>query len=233
MPPISQQIDLWRATFRDLDARRAEWRQLLSADEIARAERFIDPGVRARFICGRGMLRAILGDLTGSDPAALRFAYGPRGKPALSGGDGVVSDLVFNLAHSGDVLLLAVGRAREIGVDVEHVRPLPHLRTMARDNFSDAERAALFELPESERNRAFFRCWTRKEAYIKARGDGFALPLTSFDVTLESAGDARLLRIDDDDPVRWTLHHLEPYPDYIGALCTTQPPPILRWHDFV
>lgn len=185
---------------------------LLSAEEQARAARFVVESARERFILGRGFLREALAPYTGQPPAALTFTYGARGKPLLAH-----SPLHFNLAHSGDVLLLALTDVGDIGVDVEQIRPLPHLHTMAHDNFSPAEIAAVLALPHEQQPTAFFTVWTRKEAYIKATGDGFRRPLASFDVSLDDP--PRLLRAEGDDPARWTLLHVDPAPGYIGAVC--------------
>jgi len=165
-----------------------------------------------RFIEARGMLRTILARYAESPPQSLNFVYGARGKPAL-----LNHPLQFNLAHSGDLLLLALTSGHELGVDVEQIRPLPHLATMAQDNFSPVEVHALYGLPQDQHETAFLKIWTRKEAFIKATGDGFKCPLASFDVSIDEP--AHLLRVEGEDIQRWTLHHLALEPEYVGAVC--------------
>lgn len=191
----------------------------LDASERARAERLRFPRDRWRFVVARGALRAILGHYLAEEPAAMRFRYGPRGKPALDGaGDG---NWRFNLSHSGDLALLAVSRGRELGIDVEQVRPELAGESIARRFFSPNEVSALLGLSDGERHEAFFRCWTRKEAYIKARGDGFALRLDAFDVTLAPGEPAALLRTGQEpgDAARWALRDVRIDPGYVAALC--------------
>jgi 4'-phosphopantetheinyl transferase len=180
----------------------------LSDDERARAARYAFESARRQFVVARGFLRRTLAAYLHIDPAQITFRYGKRGKLSI---DGVA--VRFNLTHSGDLILLAVTQGREIGVDVEQRRPLPHLHTMATDHFSEREQNALFALPPAQQLDAFFHIWTRKEAYIKAVGDGFALPLQAFDVTHDNP--PQLHRAGD----QWRLHHIDPATSYIGAVC--------------
>lgn len=195
-------------------AHRAEsFAVLLSDDERRRAERFIDAAVKTRFIIARGILRTWLGATLSRPPESLKFGYGERGKPYLIG-----HDLRFNLSHAGDMLVLASTIGREVGVDVEQVRPMSELRTVARDNFSKTEFDTLFALPETAREAAFYRIWTRKEAYIKATGKGFALPLGAFVVSHDHP--ARFL----DGITDWSLHALDLPDAYVGAVCVAGAP---------
>ncbi len=163
----------------------------LSADERERAGRFRFERDRRRFVVARGVLRRLLGRYLDREPARVRFGYGPRGKPFVAAGGG----LRFNLSHSAGLALLAFGWRREVGVDVERVRPVPEAEDIARRYFSRWEEAELRRLPAGERQAAFFRCWTRKEAFVKATGDGLSRPLDGFDVTLAPGEPARLLRL--------------------------------------
>ncbi len=190
-------------------------RQALSADERERAARFVFAKDRDRFVAARGILRDILGNYLGQPGGALRFEYGPYGKPALAGEP---RGLRFNVSHSGDLALVAVTRGQEIGIDVEAVRPERADEQLARRFFSPREVAALLALPEAERGAAFFACWTRKEAYIKARGDGLSIPLDAFDVSLAPGEACALLRASGDDPARWALRALDTGPGYAAAL---------------
>jgi 4'-phosphopantetheinyl transferase len=190
----------------------------LSADERVRAERLVAARFRRRFVVARGALREILGSYAGIAPAAVGFRYGPRGKPALDVDD--VDCLRFNLSHSGDRALVAVGWRCELGVDVEQIRPDRELDRIASRFFSPAEVATLLALPHAARAEAFYRCWTRKEAYIKAVGDGLAIPLDSFDVGFAPGAPAALLanRRDPAEVQRWSMATLDPGPGCAGAI---------------
>ncbi len=183
----------------------------LSPDEQERAASFRHDLHRGRFVVGRGTLRAILSRYTGVAPAALRFAYGENGKPALALPTGG-RRLCFNVSHSDDHALLAFAYDREIGVDLERMRPLDDAEAIAERFFSPEERQALRNLPPEERLGGFYRCWTRKEAVIKAVGGGLAIPLDSFTVTLGAAEPPRLLRYDQDPDAtaRWCFRPLPP-----------------------
>ena len=187
----------------------------LSDDEVARAERFVFDRDRHRYIAARGRMREVLARLLGTTPAELRFAYSSHGKPSLP------VALHFNLSHSEGLAALGVSRTHELGVDVEHVRPLKE--DIAERFFSRAEVATLRALPEHEQLDAFYRCWTRKEAVVKAIGEGLSRPLDSFDVTL-GAQSARLLRMDGerDGPSVWQMAHFAPATGFEGAVaCRT------------
>ncbi len=175
-------VDVWSA---DLDRSPYEMCRLhdtLSPDERERASKFHFVRDQQRFIASRGILRDILARYLGRSPSALHFSYGPFGKPSLA--DDCASDLRFNLSHSGNVGLYAITRNREIGVDVERIDSSFVDDGIEEKFFSDNEVAKLRSLDTSERPRAFFNCWTRKEAYVKARGGGLQISLQSFDVSL-------------------------------------------------
>jgi 4'-phosphopantetheinyl transferase len=195
--------------------------ETLAPDECLRAERFHFERDRRRFIVGRGVLRTILGRYLGLEPNHLQFCYGPRGKPALAG----ISTrpnawLCFNLAHSQNLALYAVTCERELGVDIECIHAIPDAEQIAARYFSAHENAGLRSLPANQKQEAFFNCWTRKEAYIKAIGDGLAQPLAEFDVALAPGEPARLLRIKDNAQAaaRWSIQALTPAPGYVAAL---------------
>lgn len=194
---------------------------LLSADEQARAARFHLAQDSCRYTLARGALRLLLAGYTGRPAAALRFGYERFGKPfLLPAARSCAVPLAFNVSHSHEMALLAFGRGR-IGVDVERVRPELAAGRIAERFFSPREAAALRELPPAEQPAAFFRCWTRKEAFVKARGEGLALPLHSFDVSLAPDEPAALLRVADDpaEAARWTLRTITPaLPGYLAAL---------------
>lgn len=201
----------------------------LSEDEAARAARFHFERDRTRFVAARGLLRSLLGRLLGRDPAALGFAYGGRGKPSLDAASG---ELHFNVSHSGGRGLFAFTRVGALGVDIEQERPLPDLESIVARYFSEGESAGLLALPEAQRPAAFFRCWARKEAFIKATGDGLGRPLDAFDVAFAGDEPARLLRIagDPDAPRRFHMQALDAGPGFAAALAVAgRPDRIACW----
>jgi 4'-phosphopantetheinyl transferase len=189
----------------------------LSPDERGRADRFVFPRDRDRFIAGRAFLRLLLAQYLGAEPRGLRFRYGSNGKPGLADEGG---DLQFNLAHSGPLAVCALARGRELGVDLEQIRPIRDAEGVARSVFSPREMARFESLPETARQRAFYEAWTRKEAFLKALGDGLARPLDSFDVTFGPSEPPRLLQTlgDPDEARRFSLHALELEAGYVGAI---------------
>lgn len=191
----------------------------LASSERARAERFRFERDRARFIAARGQLRMILGSYASVDPCALEFTYGPFGKPSLSPPFNADA-LKFNLSHSGELALIAVTRDRDLGVDVEEIRQLDDAEAIAGRFFSPRENVVLRALPEAERLEAFFHCWTCKEAYVKATGDGLACPTESFDVSFGRGEPARLLGVggNSEEASRWSLTLLTPASGYVGAV---------------
>ena len=195
----------------------------LSADERDRAGRFHFERDRRRFTVGRGFLRTLLAHYLGRSAAALEFRYGPHGKPELAGRE-TGAGLRFNLSHSGGRALCALACNVEVGADLELMRSLDNLDGLAATVFSAQELAALRALPTTERLVAFYRCWTRKEAFIKALGDGLSCPLDRFDVTLGPGEPARLLRIagDPDGPARWSMHAFEDG-EWVGAVAVAGP----------
>jgi 4'-phosphopantetheinyl transferase len=188
----------------------------LAGDERQKAAEFLFEGDRKRFVVARGVLRAILGCYLGRHPGSLGFGYNPYGKPHLAGN----SDIRFSTSHSHGLVLLAFARGRDVGVDIERVRADLGLEEIAARCFSPREIATLHSLRNGLRERAFFACWTRKEALAKAEGKGLALPLRRFDVTLAPAARAMMLdpKEDPPEPTKWTLQELAPDPGYAAAL---------------
>jgi 4'-phosphopantetheinyl transferase len=201
------------------------FRALLSGDELERAARFRFERHRSHYVVGRGLLRALLAGYVGAHPAALRFEYGEFDKPALA-----ESDLHFNLAHSGAVVLFALTRAGEVGIDVELEETRPRDERLAERFFSPAEVATLLSLPRPERSRAFLRCWTRKEAFLKARGDGLQLALDTFDVSLAPGQPVAVTRTEwsSSEPTEWSLSDLsDEHAGYIAALAIRTAAPLV------
>lgn len=188
----------------------------LSDAEFARAARFVHERDRLRFIAGRGHLRAILGAYLAVPAKRLAFDYNAFGKPRLAGAG--EPPLHFNLSHSAGVAVLAVCDHYQIGIDIERVAPFKE--DLAGTFFSAAERRALRCVPPDAYLDAFYRCWTRKEAFVKAHGAGLSLPLDSFDVSIGTTGQPRLLRLDGmpDAPEQWCLLNLAAPHGFIGAV---------------
>jgi len=172
---------------------RATLHALLCDRERERASRFLFPQLTERFIVAHGRLRQLLGLALGMPPERLEFTTATHGKPLLQG-EGARAGLHFNLSHSDGWGLVGWTRGREIGVDVERWRPMRDEAALVRRFFSPVENAAYDALAPDLRTEAFFNCWTRKEAYIKAVGRGLGLPLDSFDVSMNRGAEARLLR---------------------------------------
>ena len=214
------EVNLWQIELAAVAKAEDRWKAILSADERARAERFHFQRDRQYFTAARAVLRTILASYAASDPKELVFRYSDTGKPSLSLGH-AQSDIEFNVSHSGDIALLAFARHRELGVDVEKVCEDFEHETIARRFFSEQEQRQLAALAPEERYAGFFRCWTRKEAYIKAQGIGLSLPLHQFDVSLKP-GDANALlatRPDLSEAARWSLREVPAGDGYVAALC--------------
>jgi 4'-phosphopantetheinyl transferase len=218
-PPLGpRDVHVWRV---ELDRCRAHVESLaasLSAEERSYASRFVHEGDRTRYITTRGALRHILGGYVSSAPETIVFSFGARGKPELS--EPLASWLGFNVSHSRDIALCAVARTRRVGIDVEYLRPVTDALDIAERFFSSGESAALRAIPHERRRSAFFACWTRKEAYVKALGEGLAVPLHSFEVSLADPELARLRSIGGSvEAARgWTVCDVAPGPGYAGAV---------------
>jgi 4'-phosphopantetheinyl transferase len=194
-------------------------RRLLATDELKRADRFRFATNRDEYVVARGTLRTLLGEYLAFSPEKICFTYSQYGRPHLdSGGRG--ESIEFNISHSGNIVVLAFARNRRIGIDIEHVRSDFSTTEIAQRFFSLAEREALRQVPLDQRHEAFFTCWTRKEAFIKALGEGLSHPLDQFDVSLAPGLPAALLatRPDAADVRRWSLWNLNVPAGYSGAL---------------
>lgn len=198
---------------------------LLSPDEQARAARFRFEAHQHRFVAGRGILRSILACYLGLSPAQLEFSYSPNGKPALVQQPSVQhssrSVVSFNVSHSGNLALYAVGRGdRLVGIDLERRRVLDNVLQLAQRFFSKQEYAAIATLPSTQQQDTFFRLWTYKEAYLKATGEGLT-GLERVEVILDAQNQASLRLPKDVAFASWSLIPLYPHPDYAAALAVT------------
>jgi 4'-phosphopantetheinyl transferase len=189
----------------------------LSPDEHARAARFHRARDRERFVAGRAWLRHVLSRYVGTAPARLELTAGPHGKPALAPQHAA---LQFNLAHTGSLALLALTRAGAVGVDVEAIAPMAELSAIAQRQFAAAEWQRWSALAERDRLQAFYACWTRKEAYVKALGDGLLAPLDAFEVAFEPDRAAALLSVDGSthEAARWTMWSVDTEPGHCAAV---------------
>jgi 4'-phosphopantetheinyl transferase len=235
--PAPGDIHVWQASLVQPASLLQGLEQVLSPDERGRVSRFRRDIIRHRFIVARGVLRHILGRYVSRPPQKIVFQYAEYGKPELGPPD---MTLQFNVSHSHDLALYAFTRNHSIGVDIEYVnrRSVMDRMKIARRFFSDMEYDALCALPQSKQDRAFLACWTRKEAFIKAIGQGLSCPLDQFDVTVDPDRSAALLstRWDAAEAARWTMVALDPGGDYIGALAVEREYKQVQywtWHDKV
>lgn len=216
------EVHLWRLDLQAGARRVDQGKSILSADEKTRAARYHREIDRQHYIAARATLRQILGSYLKTNPAALTFAYSEKEKPSLGGAE-AVAGIEFNISHSGSIALLAFARQREIGVDVEQIRRDFDTAQIAARFFSAAEQKQLAALPEQQRADAFFLCWTRKEAYIKATGKGLSLPLHQFDVSLAPQEQDALLatRPDAHERTRWVMRDISVPEGYAAAICVS------------
>ncbi|MCC5597695.1 4'-phosphopantetheinyl transferase HetI [Nostoc favosum] len=208
---LPDEIHLWRIELDQPEPQLQNLAATLSSDEITRAERFYFQEHRQRFIAGRGILRTILGRYLGIQPLQVEFNYQHRGKPVLAD-TFADSGLAFNLSHSQRLGLCAVNCTRQIGVDLEYIRPMSDLEALAKRFFLPREYEMLRSLSANQQQEVFFRYWTCKEAYLKATGDGLA-QLEQIEVSLTPTQPAKL-RITED----WSLFELVPANNYVAAV---------------
>jgi 4'-phosphopantetheinyl transferase len=214
------EVHVWRADLESIGSDESRWRKVLSPDETTRASRFHFTIDRERFVAARALLRTILAGYLAVRPGDLSFAYSKKEKPSLAPLH-AAGGIEFNVSHSGGIALYAFTRGRELGIDIEQIRNDFEVEPIARRFFSAYEQQQLTDFPVPERVGAFFRCWTRKEAYIKATGDGLSLPLSQFDVSLAAQSANALLsaRPDNTEAERWLLREVPAGSEYVGALC--------------
>ncbi len=216
----TEEVHVWAVGLVQADAVVEGLRATLSEDERERAEKFYFEKHQREYVVARGALRNILARYMRCEAGSLEFNYSLQGKPMLVRPPSPLPALEFNLSHSGQVAIYVVTRGRRVGIDIEAMRKLDDLEGLARSNFSAAENAVLKSLPASQKHEAFFNCWTRKEAYIKALGDGLGYPLDQFDVTLRLGEKARLLKVasDPQEAARWRLEALDVAIGYTAAV---------------
>jgi 4'-phosphopantetheinyl transferase len=210
-------VHIWRVR---LDVRESTFDRLhdvLSEAERERARRFRLEHLRQQFTIAHGALRVILGRYLSLAAARLRFEEGSHGKPELAE---PATGIRFNLSHSEALAVIAIADGRDVGVDIEAIRPVPEMEEIAQRYFSHQEAIDLMQSAADAREQNFFRIWTRKEAFIKAIGDGLSFPLDSFAVSFRSQEDVRLIHLRGDVGAArsWQLHGFDPAPGFAGAL---------------
>lgn len=226
-------VHVWSAAL-DVGNERCEQLTALLADhELKRAARFRGALAARRYSTGRGQLRELLGRYLGAAPAEICFEYGTHGKPAIARSPCSQSSerhITFNASHSQGLALFAVASGCEVGVDIEAVVRFADMTAVARHAFSADEQRRLTLLQQDDQTRGFFRCWTRKEAYLKAVGTGLLAPLDEFDVTVSEDDRAALLQVGGDTKIslRWSLCHLAPADGYVGAVAVEHPSPLVQ-----
>jgi len=229
------EIHLWRLR-PEPDADLARYLRMLGAEERDRAARFRFPHLRHNFTSDHGRMRRILSAYAGIAPEDLVFQANEYGKPELANREAadLPGRLRFNLSHTEGMTLLALCIDSDLGVDVEAVRPMSDLELIARSHFSASEIAALEAVDASERQQAFFRCWTRKEAFLKAHGSGLSIPLDSFAVSLADEETPTLLecRWGPGENQRWSLFSLDPGKEFIGAVAVGRGDWRIHWFDW-
>lgn len=216
-PLAATDVHVWAVHLAPDPGALARLANILSTEEQARASRFRFGRHRNRFITARGVLRLILAKYLDCAPDQLDFVYGPNGKPALAGGL-AESALFFNLAHSEDLALIAVTQLGQIGVDVEQIRAVSDANELVERFFSVRESALFQTLPTNQKDIAFLNLWTRKEAWLKATGEGIAQSLNQVEVTFLPGESARILALPEQSPPDWALRELIPAAGFIGAI---------------
>lgn len=225
VPPLAvvlldQEIHLWQVSLDQVPPIVSRLFELLSADERTHAENIQAEQERDHYIIGRGALRTILARYLGISPEQVQLEYNAHGKPTLPGN----IPLRFNLAHSNDLMVVAVTLQREIGIDIEHLHLMPEAQNIANRIFTKTEIKSLRNLPESQRLEGFFIHWVCKEAYLKALGNGFARPLDSFEILSTLRRPSGLLKVFDDpsESKRWFFQVFRPSDGYVAAIAVEQ-----------
>jgi 4'-phosphopantetheinyl transferase len=226
-----REVQVWSVRLDGSATSLARYHSYLSSDEQSRIDQFKFEHLKRSHTFSRGVLRLLLAFYLDLLPASIEFAYGRKGKPGLRR----TTPMRFNLSHSGDIAVYAFTLDCDLGVDVEKLRALADLESISARFFCAAEASELLSLTVDNRLHAFFRCWTRKEAYIKAVGDGLSMPLDRFQVTLLPEDSARFVHIGHDEKAaqNWALHHLDFAPEYVGALAYQDRPRPIKQHALV
>jgi 4'-phosphopantetheinyl transferase len=211
-----EEAHIWRADLKANECFQSSFLKLLSPDEKNRAQKFRFAKDNRNFIIARGILRSLIGKYLEINPAEISFQYSEFGKPGIADNN----TLQFNISHSQNMALFAFTTKFNVGVDVEFVNPDIEVKDIAAKFFSTNEIMNLLALPEKQQALGFFNCWTRKEAFIKAVGEGLSFPLDKFEVSLEPNKPAKLLATDwqPDAVSKWSIYSMSPGENFVGSL---------------
>jgi 4'-phosphopantetheinyl transferase len=233
-PPVlalrNNQVHLWKIDFSTHCRHEEDFVSLLSEDEKIRANKFKFNKDRLTYIIAKTILRKLIGSYTKLDPKEIQFNYNKQSKPFI---DSEI-DLKFNLSHSGQKIIIGFTLNYDIGVDVEYNKRQIEIAEISKRFFSVKESTILMQLSKEDQQAAFYNCWTRKEAFIKAKGGGLSIPLDQFEVTL-ALGDRPELKIikwDQNDVVNWNLKAFNCDSDYTGAVIVNHNQPIYKYYDW-
>jgi 4'-phosphopantetheinyl transferase len=209
------------------------YRGLLSDEEREQENRYHFERDRMRYAITHGVLRLLIGVYLNIAPHKVSFNFSKRYKPALS--DNANLKLCFNLSHSGNFIVYAFSMDCELGIDIETIRKMKDADGIIERFCSEREKVDYFSVPKKDRTKAFFNCWTRKEAYTKARGDGLYFPLDHFSVSLKPGDSPRLIEVADEsgEKDRWDIHEIPVHDEYLGALAIENRKSILRFFQWV
>lgn len=247
---LANTVHIYQASLDPPQSQVEQLAAMLSQDELERAIRFRFERHRNQFIIGRGILRTLLAHYLGITPGEVHFRYGLKGKPYLadvkppdskglkkpSGSEARQSLYIiqFNLAHAQNLAIYALTLAKRVGIDLEYLRSIPEMEQIAAKFFSTRERETLQNLPPDQKLEAFYNAWTRKEAYLKAIGEGLSHPLDQCEVTLAPGEPAQLIHIAGDESLaaHWSLHAFSPSPGYVATLAVEGNPDCILFDQF-
>lgn len=215
---LDSKIDVWSVNINNYTNKLFDYWELLSSSEKEKADRFRFEKDKNCYVIARGLLRILLSRYLNIKSQKINFRYAEKGKPYLEH----PSNIKFNLSHSKNCIVLAFTKNIELGIDVEYAKNNLEILQVAESFFSKQEIKALKSIQSIYRLSAFYNCWTRKEAFIKATGDGLSFPLNQFTVSLESSESAELVetRWDNKEKDLWSLETFTPQKDYIGAVAS-------------
>jgi 4'-phosphopantetheinyl transferase len=232
-PLMDSDLNIWRASLSGSLDELSYFDSLLSPDEKARAERFYFERDRNRYIFGRGILRVLVGSYLQVEASKITFVYGPHGKPAIESMHSNKT-LQFNLAHSNEWAVYAFGWDQPLGIDLEHIRPMPDVDDLAERFFSATESALIHSLADEQKWETFFTIWTCKEAFLKASGSGLTSPLNQFEVSPKASGGMRLTSISGNPKpaARWRVEIFKLIADYQSAIAVEDHSGKIIFHQF-
>lgn len=215
------EVHIWLIPFDKIINRISFFEDLLSQNELSRAGKFHFEMDRSKFIVGRGILRLILSKYSGILPSQIKFIYNEFEKPSLEKGQNSMF-LEFNTSHSASFVIVGLTIIAKIGIDIEILDRKSDLLELAKRYFAEAEFINLISLPKDLMIEGFYNCWTRKEAFIKAIGNGLSHPLDTFEVTLTPDEETRFLKIAGENVEEWSLINIEPHSEYVGAIAVNR-----------